>query len=659
MKKIKTTITLLTVLALLLLSCDSPTTTNKSIALRLTPDFEKGAYILTVEKEGKTATITENLYPLPMLTPSLTSYALLDGKVVYLEGIPHEYYIVSPYDIYNYDVALKIYDLNTMSSTTLQTASDIRLYKTNDTVMAIIVKQHRIDSCIIGESLECQSVINNNWATLPNILDILPTNQGLWITSYGKVAFIDRENQIHHYNATLYTPSLYKNYLVGNSWGSKIHHIVLSPSGQSWNIQFQSPYISEGNGYSIGQNSIAIPYVSSDGHIHIYLWNTTSTVDITTPIIYKNNPRVKISYQEGVYNLIAKVNTYDVVAHLTLKEDGIVVDKNIAPYFQNDVYIFGRNSDKNYGLYNSIYALVAGWQKRVFSSPSDGCLYGYVGDDSNKVTIAVIDGYMQKTATIYIIDIPKDGTPPIVRTTLNLPYSGDIKLFGTYHRGLWVVIANEKASTQVYYIAPDGQITDYTKAYLTPTGISLNGNNIDGLYDKDNLWLKIDGHILYLSPNGTYKVFDIEAYKIYLYKDGIIATYTEKSQGIAYITPDGIKWNTKDIITDGNIVEAYTTPPDTFYKTYKDIILLFYIKNHVLHMVNLSKNGSMLNDKAILTVPEKYTTVSLWSYYENNLILTIRDNHKTLSIAILQLLPSDNGYEIKSIVPIHSHEEMP
>ncbi|GEM_PF-2407435 len=660
MKKTKAIFIILTLLALLLSSCGSPTTTNKSITLHTTPDFERGAYILTVEKEGKTATITENLYSLPMLTPSLTSYALLDGKVVYLEGIPHEYYAVSPYDNYNYDVALKVYDLNTMSSTTLQTASDIRLYKTNDTVMATIIERNTIQACTIHEKTNCQTIFRTDKDIPPDTVEVLSAPTGIWVI-YDNVAFIDIKGTPYIYNISIHIPSLFENYIVGTDLTDNgIRYIILSPSGQQWHFDFTGPILSEIKNYAVGEHTVAIPYISSDNHIHVYMWSKTSTADITTPIVYKDGIYGDIIYEDNMYTL--KVGYHDMdIASITIKEDGTTEKQYIAPYLEDTLSIVGKQSGKGYNTYTDLYTIANGKKTYIFTSSSPGgCKWGYLSHDKGKTTIAIIDGYASNTGTIHIVDISQDNLQSSIRKTFHLPYSGHIYTYGIYDQGLWVVISNEHTEgnnpLKIYYITPEGDIVNFTETYLHSITLYPHWLDIYGIYMKGNLWLQVYGDIFYLSPDGMHKIWKVGARYIYPYKEGILLSL-ENSENLMYIMPDGIQWNTKDIITNGSILRTYSTPSDIFYKTYQDTILLFYTQNNNLHMLNLKANGSILNDTTILTLPRGYITVGLWNEpYTDNITLTVTDGTDTISIAILQLLPSDSGYKVRHIIPIHREE---
>ncbi|NOZ91762.1 MAG: hypothetical protein GXO59_00635 [Dictyoglomi bacterium] len=654
MKKIKTSVILLIFLALLLSSCGSPTTTNKSIALRLTPDFEKGAYILTVEKEGNTATITENLYPLPMLTPSLTSYALLDGKVVYLEGISQKQDTEERYTTPNiYNIHIKTYNIDTGTTSVMLSATytDAYLYKLGNKLLFVGSTKRHIQGCMLhGRTPQCKDIFSTAKDIYTPYIDVFPTPTGLWVHYDDNIALFD--GNIKTFSYKLWNVGHFREYIVGTNRNSSV---ILSPTGQSWVFTNTS---SVRPSYAIGDSAIAISYVpQGDSLIHIIIWTDKVTTDDITLPIHEN---VVLEFT-GSTLAVSPITGPSIT--LTVDKHGNIVDKHIPTEYTLPVKVVHKRSTEGDKVF---YIERAGKLSHMYTCHSPMCTGAYLSYTSTMAKYIIADD-MDNKGIIYLYTISFSGD--VSSETIYTKENSDVLYGKKVGSGMWIVLGSleypPKYPLTFVYLTQSGEAVPYTEKYLGDTPpiyedwLSLNIK----ASAQGSLWVQTSSQTMVLYPSGEHHFFNIAGSDLIPYKDGVLTSIRtgggkfNTRWHLAYITGNGIQWQTQNFLK-GYILGSSATPNDIWLKLIKDKIYALYMENSTLYLLTLDSTGHVSKEKVSTLPTEKHITYGIVPEINKNMLTIVAEKDDTehkdfelYNIAIARIRVLDGQFQVKTLVP--------
>ena len=653
MKKTKAIFIALTLLALLLSSCGSPTTTNKSIAIHPTPDFERGAYILTVEKEGKTATITENLYSLPMLTPSLTSYALLDDKVVYLEGIPQkqntEEHYITP-SIHNINIKTYNIDMGTTSVMLSATYTDTYLYKLGNKLLFVGATKRHIQGCTLhGSTPQCKDIFSTDKDSYSLDIDVFPTPTGLWVHYGSNIALFD--GNIKTFSYKLWNVGQFREYIVGTNRNSAV---ILSPTGQSWVFTNTS---SARPSYAIGDSAIAIAYTpQGDSRIHIVLWTDKHANDIPLPI--EDIPSLEFSATTLTVSPITGPSIT-----LTVDKNGNIVNKHIPAEYTLPVKVVYKRVPEGDTVF---YIEKNGKQSHMYTCHSPMCTGDYLSYTSTIAKYIIAD-IIDDKSTIYLYTIPFSGD--ISSETIYTKGNSDVLYGKKVDSGMWIVLGDleypPKYPLTFVYITKSGEVVLYTEQYLGDTPpiyedwLALNIETSA----QDSLWGQNTSQTIVLYPSGKHHFFGITGSDLIPYKDGVLTSIPtgggkfNTRWHIAYITGDGIQWQTRDFLK-GYILGYSATPNSIWLKLIKDKIYALYMENRTLYLLTLDSTGHVSKEEVATLPTEKHTTYGIVPELSKSLLIIAAEKHDIehkdfdwYDIAIARVSISGSSFQIKTLVP--------
>ncbi len=166
-----------------------------------------------------------------------------------------------------------------------------------------------------------------------------------------------------------------------------------------------------------------------------------------------------------------------------------------------------------------------------------------------------------------------------------------------------------------------------------------------------------------LYPSGEHHFFGITGSDLIPYKDGVLTSIPtgggkfNTRWHIAYITGDGIQWQTRDFLK-GYILGYSATPNSIWLKLIKDKIYALYMENRTLYLLTLDSTGHVSKEEVATLPTEKHTTYGIVPELSKSLLIIAAEKHDIehkdfdlYDIAIARVSISGSSFQIKTLVP--------